>query len=200
MQQGFATSRREFIKLAGLSAGAAMLAPGMGLAAPAGSVGAVSAARTPPYRVGKWLPSDQAFLDRWLATQLQAVRENPQPLQPVVQEFQELIERDAQLFMYFHQMFEELPRSAQFLTTPTGDPQVRDYREMLAMISAILTTAPAFNKTGAGRLPDQRNFGLADGGRRAALRPSSTTRSMPNSRRFWTRGRSFSPRQPRLTC
>ena len=67
-----------------------------------------SRGRVPPYRVGKWLPSDQAFLDRWLAKQLQAVRENPQPLQPVVQEFQDLIESDAELFMYFHQMFEEL--------------------------------------------------------------------------------------------
>ena len=150
------TSRRNFVKLAGAAAGAVALHPAMapGVASAAAiRPGAVKPGRVPPYRVGKWLPSDQAFLDRWLAKQLQAVRENPQPLQPVVQEFQDLIESDAELFMYFHQMFEELPRSAQFLTTPTGDPQVRDYKEMLALISAILTTAPEFNKTGLVGFP-----------------------------------------------
>jgi len=143
------------MKLAGIGAGAAALSANVHLAGAAGAATPAGAkiGRTLPYRVGKWLPSDQAFLNRWLMQQIAAVHANPQPLQPVVQEFQELIESDAQLFMYFHQMFEELPRSAQFLTTPTGDAQVRDYKEMLALISAILTTAPTFNKTGLVGFP-----------------------------------------------
>lgn len=155
MQLGFEPSRRDLIKLAGIGAGAAALSVGLH---PAGVADAVTPAgatigRTPPYRVGKWLPSDQAILDRWLATQIRAMRDNPQPLQPVVQEFQDLIESDAELYMYFNQMFMDLPRSPQFLTTPTGDPQVRNYKEMLALISAILTTAPTFNKTGLVGFP-----------------------------------------------
>ena len=110
MKQGFAPSRREFIKLAGIGAGAAVLHPGIQpIAAVAGAPLAANVGRMPPYRVGKWLPSDQAVLERWLAAHIQAVAENPQPLQPVMQEFKDLIESDAQLYMFFHQMFEELP-------------------------------------------------------------------------------------------
>ena len=151
--ESFATSRREFIKLAGIGAGAAALMPGLRPVAASGSTGAACAGRTLPYRVGKWLPSDQAVLDRWLAAQIQAVAANPQPLQPVVQEFKDLIEHDAQLYMWFHQMFEQLPRTPQFEDDPMGVPQISNYEEMLALISAILTTAPAFNKTGLVGFP-----------------------------------------------
>ena len=37
--------------------------------------------------------------------------------------------------------------------TPTGDPQVRDYVHMLALINAVLTTAPGFDKTGLVGFP-----------------------------------------------
>ena len=110
MQQGFAPSRREFIKLASVGAGAAMLAPSLRPATAKGSGGFAGAGRIPPYRVGKWLPSDQAVLERWLAAHIEAVAAKPQPLQPVMQEFKDLIETDAQLYMLFHQMFEELRR------------------------------------------------------------------------------------------
>ena len=110
-------------------------------------------AALPPYRVGKWLPSDQAVLDRWLADQIRAAAANPKPLQPVIQEFQDLIESDPELYMFFHQMFEQLPRTSQFHDNPTGSPQVRDYQQMLQLINAIMTTAPAFNKTGLVGFP-----------------------------------------------
>jgi len=151
--ESFKTSRRNFIKLAGLGAGVTALSLGIRPEVAAARTGAAAAGRVLPYRVGKWLPSDQAVLDRWLAAQIRAVTTNPQPLQPVVQELKDLIESDAEIYMFFHQMFEDLPRSAQFLSTPDGSPQVEDYNQMLALISSILTTAPTFNKTGLVGFP-----------------------------------------------
>ena len=70
MQPGFETSRRDFMKLTGVGAGAALLASAIH---PAVATNSIAAGRVPPYRVGKWLPSDQACLDRWLAARLQDV-------------------------------------------------------------------------------------------------------------------------------
>ncbi len=149
------TSRRDFIKLAGVGAGVTALGVGVHSEAAAGSGTPLVAnvGRVVPYRVGKWLPSDQAILDRWLARHIQAVADNPKPLHPVIQELKDLIEGDAQIYMFFHQMFDELPRTPKFRNDPTGKPQVRDYKQMLELINGILTTAPTFDKTGLVGLP-----------------------------------------------
>lgn len=149
------TSRREFIKLAGIGAGVAALPFGRlpEAAASAGTTEAVKVDRALPYRVGKWLPSDQAVLDRWLDKLIKKVDANPEPLHPVIQEFRDLIEGDPEIYMFFHQMFEELPRTAQFNKTPIGTPQVRDYIHMLELINSIMTTAPIFDKTGLVGFP-----------------------------------------------
>jgi hypothetical protein len=160
-QEPHGATRREFIKLAGLGAGAAVLAPALpaadaapGASLPLGDApGASLPARVSPYRVGKWLPSDQAQLERWLAGQIEAVAADPKPLHPVLQEFQALIESDPQITMYFHQMFEQLPHDALFQATPMGRPQVRDYRHMLELINAVMTTAPVFDKGGLVGFP-----------------------------------------------
>ena len=149
------TSRRDFIKLAGVGAGAAALCFGelTQAAASVATAGAVGAGRVLPYRVGKWLPSDQAVLDHWLNDLIRAVDADPQPLLPVIQEFKDLIEADGQIYMFFHQMFEQLPRTLKFRFTPMWTPQVRDYTHMLELINGIMTTAPAFNKTGLVGFP-----------------------------------------------
>jgi phosphatidylserine decarboxylase len=143
------TSRRDFIKLAGVGAGVTVLGAGAHRVAAANDAApaALTGGRVPPYRVGRWLPSDQAILDRWVAAQIRAVEANPQPFHPVIQEFQELIEGDPELYMLFHMMFEQIPQAEKFNKDPMGRPQVRDYKQMLALINAVLTTAPSFNKT-----------------------------------------------------
>jgi phosphatidylserine decarboxylase len=104
-----------------------------------------------PYRVGKWLPSDQAVLDRFLAELIEDVEgkaaklKAAPPFHPVIQEFQKLIENDPQIYMWFNQMFSEVPK--RFQKSPTGKPQIRDYHQMLRLMNAILTRAPKFNKT-----------------------------------------------------
>ena len=48
-----------------------------------------------PFRVGKWLPSDQQVLERWLDDLItKADAGGDVPLLPVVEEFRQLIERD----------------------------------------------------------------------------------------------------------
>ena len=151
--ESFKTSRRDFIKLAGLSAGVTALNFGLHPEEAAARAGAAKAGRMLPYRVGKWLPSDQAVLNRWLAAHIQAVAADPKPLHPVVQEFKDLIESDAQIYMLFHQMFEDLPRTSEFHDTPMATPQVRNYEHMLELINGIMTTAPTFNQTGLVGFP-----------------------------------------------
>ncbi|OQA29021.1 MAG: phosphatidylserine decarboxylase [Verrucomicrobia bacterium ADurb.Bin345] len=106
-----------------------------------------------PYRVGQWLPSDQQVLDQWLGGLIRETESANQPLLPVIQEFKELIEADAEIYMLFNQMFTQVPRRPPFLNDPTGKPQIRDYHHMLQLLNRIMTTAPEFNKTGLVGFP-----------------------------------------------
>jgi len=104
-----------------------------------------------PYRVGQWLPSDQAALDNWLEALVCEVGETERPLLPVVADFKSLIEGDAKLFMLFTEMFKEVPADKR--TSPSGKPQVRHYQHMLQLVNAIMTKAPEFNDTGLVGFP-----------------------------------------------
>ncbi len=106
-----------------------------------------------PYRVGKWLPSDQAVLDRWLAALIVEVAAKPRPLLPVIEEFKALIENDPQIYMFVHQMFEQVPNKPPYNKDPTGKSQVRDYHQMLALMNAIMTRPPEFNESGLVGFP-----------------------------------------------
>jgi len=101
-----------------------------------------------PFRAGKWLPSDHRILEDWIRVLVAEACAAERPLHPLVQEFQNLIEGDSDLYMRANQMFSQVPRKSPYNRSPTGDPQVRDYRVMLKLISAIMTTAPPFNTTG----------------------------------------------------
>lgn len=78
---------------------------------------------------------------------------NPQPLLPVVEEFKELIESDPEIYMLFHQMFEQVPDKAPYNVDPTGEPQVRNYLHMLQRINQVTREAPKFNETGLVGFP-----------------------------------------------
>jgi phosphatidylserine decarboxylase len=101
-----------------------------------------------PYRVGDWLPSDHAFLARWLEAMIQKTHAEPKALHPVIADFQDLIESDAEIFMLFSQMFQQVPRRPPYDKDPTGKPQVRDYPHMLQLLNTIMTHAPEFDQTG----------------------------------------------------
>ena len=105
------------------------------------------------YKTAKWLPQDHKALEGWLAGLIDEVTARPQPLHPVIEDFRALIEGDAQIYMLFHQMFEQVPRKPPYNKDPTGKPQVRDYHLMLKLFNAIMTHAPKFNKTGLVGFP-----------------------------------------------
>lgn len=99
-----------------------------------------------PYRVGKWLPSDQEVLDHWIANTLRDVDPDA-PLHPDIRELKDLIEGNGDLFMLFHLMFTQVPHRPPYHHDPGGGPQVRSYLVLLQLLNRILTTAPEFNKT-----------------------------------------------------
>ncbi|KAF5348549.1 hypothetical protein D9756_009638 [Leucocoprinus leucothites] len=78
-----------------------------------------------------------------------AQHDGPDQSHPVIREFRDLIEGDAEIYMGFHQMFDEIPSTRQYLMDPSGlRPQIRNYEHMLSHLNRILTMAPAFPPNG----------------------------------------------------
>ncbi|KAI1817206.1 Phophatidylserine decarboxylase-domain-containing protein [Poronia punctata] len=104
------------------------------------------------HRHGSWLPTDHRVQHAWLAKQISHVDANPDtPLAPVLVEFKQLIEGDARLFMYFSQMWEEIPLKKPYYKDPTGKKrQIRDYRHMLATMNHIFAQAPQWSEAAFG--------------------------------------------------
>ncbi len=96
-------------------------------------------------RLGHWLPSNRTVLDAWLANTIEQAEKKSAPSHPVVREFQEMIESDPVMFMYFTQMFEQQPHFAP--PRQSGDIKLKNYLQMLRIINHVLTTAPEFNAT-----------------------------------------------------
>jgi phosphatidylserine decarboxylase len=59
-----------------------------------------------------------------------------------VEEFRRLIEGNTRIYMYFQQMFEEIPQKEPYINDPTGAKQIRDYKQMLQVLDHIVTRAP----------------------------------------------------------
>ena len=97
-------------------------------------------------RLGHWLPSDRKHLNAWLAPTAEVAEKKATPFHPVILEFQELIESDPVMLMYFTQMFEQQP---SFAPPPqSGDMKIRNYHQMLRILNHVLTTAPEFSTDG----------------------------------------------------
>jgi phosphatidylserine decarboxylase len=61
---------------------------------------------------------------------------------PVLQEFKDLIEGNARIYMYFREMWDEIPRRAPYNRDPTGKSQIRDYKHMLDVLNHTFSRAP----------------------------------------------------------
>ncbi len=102
-------------------------------------------------RVGNWLPWNQQVLSQWLDKTIQEAESAAKPFHPVIEEFQEFIETDPIMYMYFTEMFEQQPA---FPPPPgSGDVKIKNYQQMLVIINHVLTTAPEFNTTGMVGFP-----------------------------------------------
>jgi phosphatidylserine decarboxylase len=123
-----------------------------------------------PYRVGQWLPSDHATMTRWLKKMIDDVDQKKEEkkasmglrdmtyraedhFHPVIAEFKEFIENNADMYMLFTQMFSQVPHKPPYDKDPSGKPQVRDYRHMLELLNNILTTAPEYERDGLVGFP-----------------------------------------------
>ncbi len=112
-----------------------------------------------PFNVGKWLPKDQTKVDQWMDKLIDEVDTSDKALLPVVEEFKNLIEQDAEIFMQFHLMFEQVPHTPPYNKNPVGKSQVRSYHHMLQLINKIITKSIEFNTSYFVGLPISVIFG-----------------------------------------
>ncbi|KAK7460958.1 hypothetical protein VKT23_008886 [Stygiomarasmius scandens] len=93
-------------------------------------------------------PRDDQALDVWFSGKLEKIEEceitSGFCWHPVIQEFRDLIESDAELYMGFHEMFEQVPRKPPYDKDPSGRLQIRDYMKMLSLFNCVLHEAPEF--------------------------------------------------------
>ncbi|KAI0973533.1 Phophatidylserine decarboxylase-domain-containing protein [Xylaria arbuscula] len=100
---------------------------------------------------GSWLPADHRIQHDWIEKHIAHLDKHPPKLLiPVVKEFKELIEGNTRIFMYFDQMWDEVPMKKPYYKDPTGKKQIRDYGHMLAVLNHIFTQAPQWNDTAFG--------------------------------------------------
>jgi phosphatidylserine decarboxylase len=88
-----------------------------------------------------WLPDDQEDLEAWLDGHQQRVETRGEQivLDPVIGEFQELIDRDPVVRMYVNQMIAQVPA-----TKPYRRRHLESVDHLLRLINEVLTMAPEF--------------------------------------------------------
>jgi phosphatidylserine decarboxylase len=99
------------------------------------------------YRLGEWLPHDRRAHREWLGGVIEHVDKNPKALQPVLVEFQTLIETNSRVYNLVEAMFQQIPNKEPYNNNALGQghAQFRDYPHMLQTLNHILTTAPSWN-------------------------------------------------------
>jgi phosphatidylserine decarboxylase len=99
--------------------------------------------------IGKWLPQDPEVTRKWLDKLVVHVDEHPRDFQPVIKEFQQLIEGDPVLTYLFTTMFTQIPNKQPYMNNPEGQPQVRDYMHMLELLNHTITRPPPWSDVGS---------------------------------------------------
>lgn len=69
-------------------------------------------------------------------------RPQPAALTPALDELRALIEGTPRIYMYFVQMFDEIPRRHPYTRDPTGTRQIRDYHHLLRVLNHVVRRAP----------------------------------------------------------
>lgn len=100
---------------------------------------------------GKWMPRDRETITTWLKKIMEKDENSKVELLPVLQDLKNFIESDPQAYMFFTQMFDQVPADKPL--TPTGIPVVHDYEHMLRLFNVIMTHAPSFDETGLVGFP-----------------------------------------------
>jgi phosphatidylserine decarboxylase len=96
------------------------------------------------------MPADHRVHREWLGKQIDHVdQKGEKKLIPVLEEFKELIEGNSRIYMYFTQMWEEVPRKPPYSKDPTGGKQIRNYRHMLQILNHVFGRAPEWHDAAA---------------------------------------------------
>lgn len=103
------------------------------------------------FAAGKWIPRDRETLVAWMKKIMAKAEKDTGPLLPVVENLKSFIENDAKAYMFFNQMFDEVPADKSKALPDL--PQVRDYQHMMRLFNVILTHAPSFDETGFAGFP-----------------------------------------------
>ncbi|KYK57084.1 hypothetical protein DCS_04091 [Drechmeria coniospora] len=95
------------------------------------------------HKAGAWLPADHRVHRAFLQHVTRHVDAHPaETLTPAVTAFKDFIEGTPRIYMYFVQMFDEIPRKHPYWRDPAGMKQIRDYKQMLQVLNHIVTRAP----------------------------------------------------------
>ncbi len=113
--------------------------------------GYLAAVTTPPHeldarRRAGWLPHEQDDLEAWLSGHRErvAARGEQVVLDPVLVEFQELMEHDPVVRMYMNQMIEQVPTTKRY-----SKRHLESVEQLLRLINEVLTMAPEFGPQGS---------------------------------------------------
>ena len=96
------------------------------------------------HRTGHWLPADHAKLRGWVDKLLERKRPmHEEPLDPVLQDFKDFIDREPLVRMMATEMFQEVPVTPPYNQDPTKfKPQITSYDSMFECINTILHEGP----------------------------------------------------------
>jgi phosphatidylserine decarboxylase len=94
-------------------------------------------------------------MDEWLADLIKEATDYPRPLHPVIRNFQNFIETNADIYVLFEEIFmSENSRKKHYLSKAVGlfqhqrkRPKVQSYQHMLELLNVILTKAPEYRAT-----------------------------------------------------
>ncbi|KAH6623640.1 Phophatidylserine decarboxylase-domain-containing protein [Chaetomium tenue] len=101
-------------------------------------------------RPGAWLPADNRVHREWLGRTIDHIDEHGEKeLIPVLREFKQLIEENPRIYMYFTEMWDEIPNKAPYQNDPTGESQIRDYDHMLQVLNHVFGRAPEWTDAAA---------------------------------------------------
>ncbi|MCJ1369210.1 hypothetical protein MMC20_000420 [Loxospora ochrophaea] len=99
--------------------------------------------RQAPKHVGGWLPEDPNELHKWVTKIAQTVRDSPPARSEVVQDLEDLINNDPEIYMLFNEMLAEYADS----NYPTPGWPINDVQSLLDSLDFILTIAPPWMKS-----------------------------------------------------
>jgi len=136
------------------------------------------------HRTGHWLPTDHRSKSptlppppnhnshpsppvhrEWLNSHISDLDglSAPEPLSPILKDFQDLIESNARIYMYFNAMWDEIPVRPCYKNDPTGRKQIRGYKHMLAVMNRVFGRAPVSASLAEGRGGFFWSLGLGPG-------------------------------------